>query len=92
MQGSRDLAVEIWIAPTLQYLPVRLRIQQDAETFVDLMLSRLPQQASAPASAASPQPLPTPSPPSAPPAPAAPTAPTAPASAESQPDPFRSPP
>jgi hypothetical protein len=47
IQGPRDLAVEIWIAPTLQYLPVRLRIRQDAETFVDLMLSRLPQQAAA---------------------------------------------
>jgi hypothetical protein len=84
MQGPRDLAVEIWIAPTLQYLPVRLRIQQDAETFVDLMLSRLPQQASA--AAAGPQPQATPGAPAAP----APTA--APASAEPQPDPFRSPP
>ena len=31
-----DLTAEIWFAPTLQYLPVRIRIHQDAQTFVDL--------------------------------------------------------
>jgi hypothetical protein len=35
----------VWIAPTLQYLPVRIRIQQEADVFVDLLLERLPQQA-----------------------------------------------
>jgi hypothetical protein len=35
----------MWFAPTLQYLPVRIRIQQDAETFVDLMLDAAPLQA-----------------------------------------------
>jgi hypothetical protein len=35
----------MWVAPSLQYLPVRIVIRQDAETFVDLLLERLPQQA-----------------------------------------------
>ncbi|MED5619474.1 DUF3108 domain-containing protein [Ideonella sp. BN130291] len=39
------LTVESWIAPTLQYLPVRVRIEQSAEVYVDLMLERAPQQA-----------------------------------------------
>jgi len=40
-----DLVVETWFAPTLQYLPVRFRIHQDAETFIDLVLERPPLQA-----------------------------------------------
>lgn len=40
-----DLVAEMWVAPTLQYLPVRIVIRQDAETFVDLTIARLPQQA-----------------------------------------------
>jgi Protein of unknown function (DUF3108) len=40
-----DLSAEFWIAPSLQYLPVRILIRQDAETWVDLTLERLPQQA-----------------------------------------------
>ena len=43
--GSGDLTAEVWIAPQLQYLPVRLRIHQDPQTFVDLMLKAAPQQA-----------------------------------------------
>jgi hypothetical protein len=42
-----DLTAEVWIAPSLQFLPVRIVIRQDAETFVDLLLKRLPQQAAA---------------------------------------------
>ena len=38
-----DLTAEIWFAPQLRYLPVRIRLQQDAETFLDLMLDRRPQ-------------------------------------------------
>ncbi|MFZ2648513.1 MAG: DUF3108 domain-containing protein [Burkholderiaceae bacterium] len=41
-----ELSAEIWFAPQLRYLPVRIRIQQDAETFVDLLLDRRPQIAS----------------------------------------------
>ncbi len=40
-----DLTAEIWVAPSLQYLPVRILIRQDAETFLDLLVERLPQQA-----------------------------------------------
>jgi hypothetical protein len=42
---GRDLTAEFWVAPTLQNLPVRIIIRQDAETHVDLVLERLPQQA-----------------------------------------------
>ena len=40
-----ELSAEVWIAPTLQYLPARIRIQQDAETFVDLLIESAPMQA-----------------------------------------------
>ncbi|MEI8265043.1 MAG: DUF3108 domain-containing protein [Betaproteobacteria bacterium] len=53
LQGnaSSDLALETWFAPSLQYLPVRIRIRQDEGSFIDLTLERLPQQASEPAAA-----------------------------------------
>ena len=44
---GNDLAAEFWVAPSLQYLPVRIVIRQDANTFVDLLIDRLPQQAEA---------------------------------------------
>lgn len=40
-----DLTAEVWLAPALQYLPVRLVIRQDADTYIDLMLKRAPLQA-----------------------------------------------
>lgn len=44
--ARRDtLAVETWIAPSLQYLPVRIRIQQDDQTWIDLVIERPPLQA-----------------------------------------------
>ncbi len=43
-QGG-DYAAEMWVAPSLQYLPVRIIVRQDAENFVDLVIERLPQQA-----------------------------------------------
>ncbi|MDH4061824.1 MAG: DUF3108 domain-containing protein [Aquincola sp.] len=42
-----ELSAEIWFAPTLQYLPVRIRIQQDTDTFVDLVMEAAPMQAAA---------------------------------------------
>jgi hypothetical protein len=42
-----DLTAEIWFAPGLQYLPVRILIHQDAQTYIDLTLLRAPQQANA---------------------------------------------
>jgi len=38
-----DLTAEIWFAPTLAYLPVRIRIRQDADTFIDLVIKRRPE-------------------------------------------------
>ena len=38
-----DLSAEIWFAPQLRYLPVRIRIRQDAQTYIDLMISKRPE-------------------------------------------------
>jgi hypothetical protein len=38
-----DLAAEIWFAPRLRYLPARIRIEQDAQTYIDLMIARKPE-------------------------------------------------
>jgi Protein of unknown function (DUF3108) len=38
-----DLSAELWFAPSYRYLPVRIRIQQDAETFIDLVMARKPE-------------------------------------------------
>lgn len=40
-----DLRAEVWLAPSLQYLPVRLMIRQDEQTWIDLMLQSAPLQA-----------------------------------------------
>ncbi len=40
-----DLSAEIWIAPTLQYLPVRIRISDGKDAWVDLTLEKPPLQA-----------------------------------------------
>lgn len=42
-KAGGDLAVEMWIAPQFRYLPIRLKIHQDAETFVDLMITKPPE-------------------------------------------------
>ena len=42
---ANELTAEIWIAPSLQYLPARIRIRQDADTYIDLLLERKPQLA-----------------------------------------------
>lgn len=41
----QDLKAEVWLAPSLQYLPLRLRIAQDEQTYLDLMLKAPPLQA-----------------------------------------------
>ena len=43
--ASNELTAEMWIAPSLQYLPARIRIRQDADTYIDLLLERKPQLA-----------------------------------------------
>jgi hypothetical protein len=40
-----ELTAEMWVAPSLQYLPVRIVIRQDAQTHVDLLIDTLPLQA-----------------------------------------------
>lgn len=40
-----DLTAEVWLAPTLQYLPVRLLIRQDTDIYIDLTLKSAPLQA-----------------------------------------------
>ena len=42
-----DLSAEIWFAPSLQYLPVRILIRQNADSWVDLTLDKPPMQAAA---------------------------------------------
>jgi len=42
---GNELSAEVWFAPALLYLPVRIRIQQDADTFIDLLLDGPPLQA-----------------------------------------------
>ena len=51
-----ELAFELWIAPTLQYLPVRIHVPVDDEKFADLTLRSPPLQAAAAASAPPPAP------------------------------------
>jgi hypothetical protein len=51
---ARDLKAEVWLAPTLQFLPVRLRIAQDESTFIDLMLDAAPLMQAPPAVSAQP--------------------------------------
>ncbi len=52
-----DMQAEFWLAPSLQYLPVRVRIWQnrpaDPRTHIDLVLKAPPRQALAPSPAAS---------------------------------------
>lgn len=52
---GNELSAEIWFAPTLQYLPVRIRIQQDADTYIDLVLDAAPLQAAPDAAASVPR-------------------------------------
>ncbi|MEZ5607459.1 MAG: DUF3108 domain-containing protein [Burkholderiaceae bacterium] len=38
------ISAEIWFAPTLQYLPVRIRLTQGPDTYMDLMVETIEQQ------------------------------------------------
>lgn len=44
-----ELVADVWFAPRLLYLPVRIVIRQDEENYVDLMISKLPELAAPPA-------------------------------------------
>ncbi len=37
------ITAEMWFAPTLQYLPVRIRISMDEQTWVDLLMDKIEQ-------------------------------------------------
>jgi len=52
--SSGSLPADIWFAPGLQYLPVRILVRLDDKTFMDMKMSRAPQQVAAPASSAKP--------------------------------------
>ena len=45
VSAAGELLAEFWVAPSLQYLPVRILIRQGAQSYVDLLIERLPQQA-----------------------------------------------
>ena len=38
-----ELTVEMWFAPELRFLPVRIRIEQDPGTYVDLVIAKKPE-------------------------------------------------
>lgn len=38
-----ELTADVWFAPTLLYLPVRIQIRQDEENYIDLMIAKLPE-------------------------------------------------
>lgn len=40
-----NLTAEMWMAPALRYLPVRIRLRQDESTYIDLVISRKPELA-----------------------------------------------
>jgi hypothetical protein len=53
LPGLRNvLGIEIWFAPTLQYLPARILVRENADTYIDLVLHELPLQAAVPAASA----------------------------------------
>ena len=43
--SGNTLAVEIWFAPRMRYLPARLYVTQDAQTYADLVIDRRPEMA-----------------------------------------------
>lgn len=40
--GKPDWTVELWFAPNLEYLPVRMRARQDDQTYLDMMIDGPP--------------------------------------------------
>jgi len=45
-----DLVAEVWLAPALQYLPVRIRVRQNGGNYADMLIKSAPLQAAAPQS------------------------------------------
>ncbi len=42
---NNDMSAEIWFAPGLQYLPVRILTRANAKTYMDMQMDQAPQQA-----------------------------------------------
>jgi hypothetical protein len=42
-QKAGTLSVEMWMAPQLRHLPVRIRFEQDAQTYLDLLIAKRPE-------------------------------------------------
>lgn len=42
LEKGSDYSAEAWLAPSMHYLPVRIQIRQDADTFIDMTLANLP--------------------------------------------------
>lgn len=42
-----ELLAEIWVAPSLQYLPIRMLLRQGAANYLDMTMDKMPQQATA---------------------------------------------
>lgn len=42
-----EVLADIWIAPSLQYLPIRMLLRQGAQNYLDMKMDRMPQQAPA---------------------------------------------
>ena len=42
-----SLSAEFWIAPELRYLPVRIRIEQDPQTFIEVTIANKPEMGAA---------------------------------------------
>lgn len=40
-----EVLAEIWIAPSLQYLPIRMLLRQGASNYLDMRMDKMPQQA-----------------------------------------------
>ncbi len=38
-----EIAVEMWLAPELRHLPVRIRFEQDTDTWLDLVIAKKPE-------------------------------------------------
>jgi len=72
----RDLLAEVWFAPALQYLPVRMQVLVDAETYALMVMEGLPELVKQPLPSS---PVAPPNPSEAPASPASPASPAAPA-------------
>ena len=43
-KAGGDLTAEVWFAPSLQYLPVRIKVSMGDETHVDLIVDQIEQK------------------------------------------------